>query len=104
MIIKRNVIMPDKLVMRVVLIRANAIWREFGRELAVTSGKEGTHSAGSLHYYGYAVDLRTRFWLRKKKLAVFETLRQRLGPDYKVVWHKTHIHVEYNKILKRGPK
>ena len=90
--------------MRIVLIRAEAVWNEFGRELCVTSGKEGTHSAGSLHYYGYAVDLRTRFWLRKKKLKVFETLKQRLGSDYKVIWHKTHIHVGYNKILKETPK
>ncbi len=100
MIIKSGVIMPDKLVMRIVLIHANIVWKQYGRELAVTSGKDRTHSASSLHYYGYAVDLRSRFWLRKKKQAVFELLKQRLGLDYKVIWHRTHIHVEYKKILK----
>ncbi len=100
MIIKDKVIMPDKLEMRIVLIRAKAVWKEYGRKLVVTSGKEGTHSAGSLHYYGYAVDLRTRFWLKKKKLLVFKTLKQRMGTDYRVIWHRTHIHVEYKRILK----
>ncbi len=97
--IKSGVIMPDKLVMRIVLIGANIVWNQYKRELVITCGKDGTHSAGSLHYYGYAVDLRTRFWMKKKKRTVFELLQKRLGSDYRIIWHRTHIHVECRKIL-----
>ncbi len=103
MIIKRNVIMPDKLVMRKVIVQANDVWKTLKRELVITSGKEGTHSARSLHYYGYAVDFRSRFWRSKIQTEAAEELSRRLGPDYVVIDHKkfpVHIHVGYNKILK----
>lgn len=32
----------------------------FGEPLVVTSGKDGAHAVGSLHYDGRAVDLRTK--------------------------------------------
>ena len=50
-----------RLVMRPVLIEADRIWDDLGQELVITSCTDGTHSPGSLHYYGYAVDLRTRY-------------------------------------------
>ena len=100
--LKNGVIMPTKLVMRVVLLYADDIWRLYGEELVVTSGMDGTHSPGSIHYYGYAVDLRTRYFKPKVSVEAAEMLSQRLGPDYSVVWHETHIHVGYNKILKEG--
>jgi len=31
----------------------------FGKDLVITSGKDGTHVPGSMHYTGHAVDLRT---------------------------------------------
>lgn len=99
--IKRGVIMPDKLEMRPVLIHAERIWKEFNQELVITCGKDGTHSAGSLHYYGYAIDLRTRYFLKKAtKLSVKNALKNALGSKYDVILHDTHIHVEYDHIIK----
>ena len=48
--------------MRPALIIADAVWKEYGQELMVTEGLGGEHSSGSLHYYGYAVDLRTHYF------------------------------------------
>jgi len=79
---------------RPVLIAADELWREYGKELAVTSGLDGTHSAGSLHYYGLAVDLRTRYFNQPGKIA--DELQQRLGSEYDVIYHRNHIHAEYD--------
>ena len=85
--------------MRIVLIMADLIWEELGQELVITSGLEGTHSAGSLHYYGYAVDFRTFYFTEEEKKKAIEDLRDNLGLEYDVVWHNSHVHVEYNKVI-----
>lgn len=97
-----------QLEMQPVLLYAELIWTEVLAipELTVTSGRSGIHSAGSLHYYGYAVDLRT--WTvtgQQASQAVKETLAKklrevlhRLSPYYDVIVHSTHIHVEWDAI------
>lgn len=85
--------------MRAVLIEADNLWREVGEELVVTCGLDGTHSAGSLHYYGRAVDLRTNYFTEAKAKAICTELARRLhfrNDNYDVVFHKTHIHCEYD--------
>lgn len=82
--------------MRKVLINAEAIWKELGQELVITSGLEGTHSAGSLHYYGYAVDLRTRYFDLDQIDQAANALITKLGYGYTVVVHETHMHIHYN--------
>ena len=96
--IKDGVIMSDQLVMRPVLIQAARIWQLHGQELVVTSGKDSVHSAGSLHYYGYAYDLRTRYFNKQTQVEVTTLLRQELdkiSPQYRVILENTHIHVEW---------
>lgn len=92
-----------KLVMRPVLQKAERIWRNYGQELVVTSGTDGVHSASSLHYYGYALDFRTRYFDQMGEVhKVFKDLSDELrllNKDYCVVIHPTHIHVEYRGIL-----
>ena len=83
--------------MRPVLIEAEKLWKENGDELVITAGLDGAHSAGSLHYYGYAVDLRIRNFNASAKPGIAAALKKRLGNDYDVILHKTHIHVEYDK-------
>lgn len=86
-----------KIQMRKVLMVADYLWKEQGQELVVTSGTDGTHSAGSLHYYGYALDFRTRYFGDIQKKTIAAALQKMLGPDYDVIEHSTHIHVEYEK-------
>ena len=89
-----------KIEMRTVLIEADKLWKRYGQELVITCGPGGTHSPGSLHPYGYALDLRSRDFDSGTKGYVVETLRKELGDDYDVISHGTHIHVEYDKILR----
>ena len=97
MIIKDGVIMQGlQLPMRKVLKRANLIWRDNGQELVVTSALDGTHSAGSYHYFGYALDFRSRYFSTLDKRKVANRLQNVLGADYTVVSERTHIHVQYN--------
>ena len=70
------------------LDRLDALWKTHGMELVVTSGMDGKHMTGSLHYKGLAADL--RFPLR-------DEIKATLGPDWDVVWEKDHLHVELDR-------
>lgn len=86
--------------MRQVLIAAEKVWKKYGIEegVTVTSGLDGCHSAGSKHYYGYALDLRTKYFTDDiKNLVAFE-LEASLTDDYSVIVEPSHIHVQYNRI------
>lgn len=95
--IKEGVILNGlNIKMRLVLIEADKIWKGAGQDLVITGGLDGTHSAGSLHYYGFAVDLRTRYFDDKTQEQVFRALQSSLLEDYDVIKHGSHIHVEYD--------
>lgn len=81
--------------MRHALITADQVWENNGQELVVTSALDGEHSAGSWHYYGYALDLRTRYFDNKTKQKVFVELCHNIGEHYLVIMEPTHIHVQY---------
>jgi hypothetical protein len=97
--LKKGVIMTGlRLVMRPVLIEADKIYRDYGEELVVTSALDGTHSPGSMHYYGYALDFRTRDFDELTLLKVIVDLQKALrkyGFHYKVIRHKDHLHIEH---------
>jgi hypothetical protein len=95
--IKDGVILAGlKIEMRPVLILAEKIWEKYGQPLTVTCGLDGEHSAGSLHYYGFAVDLRIRDFSEGQRQSAWANLKSKLGIAYDVVLHKTHIHVEFD--------
>lgn len=94
-----------QLEMQPVLREAAALWKQHGQTLVITSARDGMHSAGSLHYYGYAVDLRTRYFSDAIKAKVVDLLRGRLAQHsdhYDVVPHSTHLHVEYDPPHRRS--
>jgi hypothetical protein len=62
--------------------------------LDITSTTDGQHMAGSRHYLGLAVDIRTWKVPNVQKLAA--SLRAVLGPSYDVVVEETHLHVEFD--------
>lgn len=85
--------------MRPALIAADKVWKKHGQELVVTAGLDGEHSAGSVHYYGLALDFRTRYFDETTKKRVAEELKkvfEKTKLFYDVVSHSTHIHVEYD--------
>ena len=80
-------------ILKAALVEMEYIYAKFHTELVITSGKDGTHGNGSLHYEGKAVDLRT--WNVLDSLV--KQLKAHLGPDYDVVLEKDHIHIELDK-------
>jgi len=96
--IKEGVIMQGlQLPMRKVLKKAALLWRNQREELVITSALDGTHSAGSYHYYGYALDLRTRYFTTTVSAELAKTLQFQLGEAYTVLFEGNHIHVQFNK-------
>lgn len=101
--IKSGVIMQGlQLCMRPALVEAERIWKQFGQDegVTITSALDGEHSAGSLHYYGLAVDFRTRYWSPEVACKVYHQLKKRLreiSTHFDVIFHKTHIHVEHDE-------
>jgi hypothetical protein len=86
-----------------IMVVASHVWLFYGHDsVTVTSLTEGKHSDGSKHYKGAAVDLRTREdnsaeqWHERHKATLAGELLKRLGKDFDVVVHKTHIHVEHD--------
>lgn len=72
-----------------------------GKEAVITSGQDGTHMRGSLHYEGRAIDLRVWYTDHVGRTAYWATmLAERLGEDYDVLYgnkgHWNHIHLEYD--------
>lgn len=88
-----------KIEMRVVLVHADKMWRELGHELVITSGTEEQekHWAGSLHRFGYAVDLRIRYFDIETQKRIAVALQTVLGSAYTVIYEPTHIHVQFNQ-------
>ena len=88
--------------MLVALQVADGLYREHGIDCVVTSGTEGKHRRGSLHYTGLALDLRT--WnlpAHVDVITVAADLARNLGDDFDVVPEKIgqrgeHLHVEFH--------
>jgi len=74
----------------------DATWTWANRDAIITSAREGTHSKGSLHYTGAALDVRTRDMNGSAKEGYAADLQVALGDDFDVVIEPTHIHVEYD--------
>jgi hypothetical protein len=103
--VKDGVQLKDlQFVMREVLINADKIWEENGKELVVTSTADSVHSAGSLHPYGLAVDFRTKYFDEVTKQKVYKKLIEKLGDRFTVISEPTHIHVQLNLQANQGVK
>ncbi|WP_119628113.1 hypothetical protein [Methylocaldum marinum] len=78
------------------LQKARRVWSRYGKLLVVTSGLDGRHKKGSLHYVGLAVDLRSRYFAPSTRRTVTRELRRNLGDEFQVIDEKHHIHVEFD--------
>ncbi len=66
-----------------------------------TSIMDGVHGKGSRHYWGDAVDFRTRHIARQKLTELTDRCREYLGAGFDVVLEdvdgpQEHLHVEYD--------
>ena len=63
--------------------------------LVITEGTGGTHSEGSLHYVGLALDLRSSNVSDNLKAGIVSELKQLLGAEFDFVVEGDHFHVEF---------
>jgi hypothetical protein len=77
------------------VVIAERVCAEMGVDRVVTACVDGVHQAGSLHYCGLAVDLRSRDFRPGDVEKAIARIKQCLGADYDVVLEKDHIHLEY---------
>jgi hypothetical protein len=85
-----------KPVMRPVLIVVKQLMDNYEVYTMVTSATDGEHSAGSLHYYGYALDFRTRHLEPNQRASLLAQLNAIFEDNhYKCILHDTHLHIEY---------
>jgi len=72
-------------------------------EPTCTSGMDGKHSISSGHYYGRALDFRSRdvpYELRKNVILAMQEI---LGPSYLVLLETNHFHVQRQHDSFGGP-
>lgn len=101
MVLKDGVILSGlDIRMRWALLTLERVYIRYGRNegVTITSGLDGEHSAGSMHYYGLAVDTRIRFWTDAQAFDVVEELIVELGDSYDIVLESNHIHIEWRMI------
>ena len=76
---------------------ANDVAKYYNVDFVVTSCTEKTtkHRSGSLHYAGFAFDMRNRDIHVGLHTSVKEKLQSSLGKEFDVIVEKDHIHVEF---------
>lgn len=70
-------------------------FRDAGHPCTLTAAIDGKHMAGSLHYVGCAVDIRTRDLQPSELETLKAELQNRLSSDFDVVLEGDHFHIEY---------
>ena len=92
-----------KIEMRRALMCCEDAFKSVHPPFIVTYTTNGVHSAGSLHPYGYAFDIRTRDLMHHERSAVIKYLQEHLPSCYQLIIHSTHLHIEYQEVLDANP-
>ena len=75
---------------------AEKIFNKHNVDLVITSCTDGSHSRGSLHYVGFAIDARSRdITDDNEKINVQAELQDALGNQFDIVIESTHYHIEF---------
>src|SRR3990167_7003542 len=98
--IKTGVIVSRQVIIAAGVINA-AQTLDFPVDIVITSGRDGTHKPGSLHYRDRALDFRTKTLATADKRRFVTAVKKRLGSDYDVILEgegtaNEHLHVEWD--------
>ncbi len=76
-------------------VAAMEAYKAAGHDLMITACVDGKHMAGSLHYAGAAIDLRTRDVAPADVQKLIAQIKSSLGDDFDVLLEVDHIHIEF---------
>ncbi len=94
--IKPRVKLHPSTVWAVAMPIIHQVYRDHEETLVITSGTDGRHMEGSLHYVGLAFDFRTRTVHPNDRMALTASLQAALGDEFDVILESDHIHCEYD--------
>ena len=77
------------------VVVAERVYEGLGADCMITACIDGKHMAGSLHYVGAAVDLRTQNLHPGDADKVIARIKECVGADYDVILEVDHIHIEF---------
>ena len=73
----------------------NEIFERMDLMLTITSIRDGTHSRTSLHYAGYAFDIRCNDLKPSSLNLIIGMIRDSLTDEFDIVLEPDHIHIEF---------
>ena len=77
------------------VIAAERVYQEAGADCMAPACVDGKHMAGSFHYAGAAVDLRTHNVAPAELNKLLARIRECVGGDYDVILEIDHLHLEF---------
>lgn len=78
------------------LLTCQRIYILHGYPFVVTALSDGKHMDKSLHYRGYAADLRSRDIPPGDVPTLILEISKQVGPAFDIVQESDHIHIEYD--------
>lgn len=97
MILKRGVVLALGASMaRALNDLDTVVLAETGFEMVITCASDGVHMAGSKHYTGEAIDIRTSNLDALQKVRLRNALAVVLGKWFDVVIEPDHLHIEFD--------
>lgn len=76
-------------------VAAERVYEEAGHDFTITACVDGKHMAGSLHYAGGAIDVRTRDLQPADVQKLIARIKSCLGDDFDVLLEVDHVHIEF---------
>lgn len=77
------------------LLVCEKVYKDYGQEMVITSVTDSKHNWGSLHYMGFAFDLRTKEFMIDDLERIRKSLDKALTYEFDVVLERDHFHIEF---------
>lgn len=83
------------------LIILGGVFESVGKQMTITSLRDGAHSVGSLHYFGRAADIRSHDLDSSAKIEILALAKTALGIHYDCILEDAndineHFHLEFD--------